>query len=155
MDRPPIVSFIMSVIFYIILCSLIIVWAFSVICRRYRETNYLRQVVRQSIVVSPTTSHELPRGLENSIIETFPKFSYSARFDQDDGLKSQMKTTGECAVCLGAFEEKEMVRLLPKCGHVFHADCVDTWLRMHVTCPVCRAILLPDHPLTGVGNTQV
>lgn len=44
----------------------------------------------------------------------------------------------ECAICLGEFEEKEAVKMIPKCHHVFHLQCIDTWLEMHVTCPVCR-----------------
>ncbi|PAN32889.1 hypothetical protein PAHAL_5G519400 [Panicum hallii] len=45
----------------------------------------------------------------------------------------------ECAVCLGAVEEGETARGLPCCTHAFHARCVDAWLRLRPTCPVCRA----------------
>ncbi|CAO2205174.1 unnamed protein product [Urochloa humidicola] len=45
----------------------------------------------------------------------------------------------ECAVCLGGVEEGETARALPCCTHAFHARCVDAWLRLRPTCPVCRA----------------
>ncbi|CAL4958936.1 unnamed protein product [Urochloa decumbens] len=45
----------------------------------------------------------------------------------------------ECAVCLGGVEEGETARALPCCTHAFHARCVDAWLRLRRTCPVCRA----------------
>ncbi|CAL4958935.1 unnamed protein product [Urochloa decumbens] len=45
----------------------------------------------------------------------------------------------DCPVCLGQVEAGEKVRRLPKCGHSFHAECVDAWLRAHSTCPMCRA----------------
>ncbi|EES00069.1 hypothetical protein BDA96_03G022900 [Sorghum bicolor] len=48
-------------------------------------------------------------------------------------------TATECAVCLGAVEEGETARSLPGCAHAFHARCVDAWLRLRPTCPVCRA----------------
>lgn len=50
--------------------------------------------------------------------------------------------TLECAVCITEFDDdKETRRLLPGCDHVFHADCIDEWLRFHSSCPVCRANL--------------
>nr|GMC91318.1 probable E3 ubiquitin-protein ligase XERICO [Ipomoea batatas] len=50
----------------------------------------------------------------------------------------------ECTVCLSAFEEGEAIRKL-KCKHVFHKDCLDTWLQQcSATCPLCRRKLLPE-----------
>lgn len=49
------------------------------------------------------------------------------------------RPSADCSVCLGEVIDGEIVRLLPKCGHVFHVDCVDTWLRCNVSCPLCRA----------------
>ncbi|KAL6911423.1 hypothetical protein ACP4OV_000228 [Aristida adscensionis] len=46
---------------------------------------------------------------------------------------------GECAVCLEAFRAGDRRRVLPGCGHGFHAACVDSWLRKSRRCPVCRA----------------
>ncbi|KAJ1279660.1 hypothetical protein BS78_04G171200 [Paspalum vaginatum] len=45
----------------------------------------------------------------------------------------------DCTVCLGEFQDGELLRLLPKCAHAFHVQCIDTWLRAHVNCPLCRA----------------
>ncbi|GAB2211129.1 hypothetical protein Droror1_Dr00016421 [Drosera rotundifolia] len=42
-------------------------------------------------------------------------------------------------VCLTEFEEGEDLRLLPMCSHAFHVFCIDTWLRSHKNCPLCRA----------------
>uniref|UniRef100_A0A0A9E683 RING-type domain-containing protein n=1 Tax=Arundo donax TaxID=35708 RepID=A0A0A9E683_ARUDO len=47
-----------------------------------------------------------------------------------------------CAICLGEFADGEKVRVLPRCGHGFHARCVDTWLLSHDTCPTCRGSVL-------------
>ncbi|BAT08538.1 Os09g0468800, partial [Oryza sativa Japonica Group] len=58
---------------------------------------------------------------------------------------------GDCAVCLGEFRDGELVRLLPRCSHPFHAPCIDTWLRAHVNCPLCRSpVVVPsDLPATA------
>lgn len=79
------------------------------------------------------------RGLDPTVIDTFPMFLYS---DVKDLKLGNNKGSLECAVCLNEFEDDETLRLLPQCSHVFHPDCIDAWLASHVTCPVCRADLM-------------
>ncbi|GJT30786.1 zinc finger, RING/FYVE/PHD-type containing protein [Tanacetum coccineum] len=43
-----------------------------------------------------------------------------------------------CAICLSDYKPKDAVRTIPECNHYFHADCIDEWLKLNVTCPVCR-----------------
>ena len=45
----------------------------------------------------------------------------------------------ECAICLGTVESRNIKTL--KCNHCFHKECIDTWLKNHITCPYCRAIV--------------
>ncbi|EQC32645.1 hypothetical protein SDRG_09621 [Saprolegnia diclina VS20] len=40
----------------------------------------------------------------------------------------------ECVICMGVMNDA--VKL--PCGHLFHANCIDAWLRMRSTCPTCR-----------------
>ncbi|XP_022738172.1 E3 ubiquitin-protein ligase Os04g0590900-like [Durio zibethinus] len=48
----------------------------------------------------------------------------------------------DCSVCLSEFQEDDSLRLLPKCSHAFHVHCIDTWLRSHSNCPLCRANII-------------
>lgn len=41
-------------------------------------------------------------------------------------------------ICLSEYKEKELLRIIPYCGHSFHLSCIDMWLRKQTTCPVCR-----------------
>lgn len=44
----------------------------------------------------------------------------------------------ECGICLEEFVKGDKFRVLP-CSHVFHAKCVDVWLREKSgSCPACR-----------------
>ena len=52
---------------------------------------------------------------------------------------------GRCIICLAEYEEKDVLRVLPYCGHDFHMACIDLWLEQNSTCPVCR-ISLVDNP---------
>jgi hypothetical protein len=47
-----------------------------------------------------------------------------------------------CGVCLADLDDGDVVRVLPACMHYFHAACVGKWLRIHATCPFCRALLV-------------
>ncbi|XP_042489877.1 E3 ubiquitin-protein ligase ATL6-like [Macadamia integrifolia] len=83
-------------------------------------------------------SRRVNRGLDPAVMETFPTFAYSYVKGHKLG-----KGALECAVCLNEFEEDDKIRLLPKCDHVFHPECIDAWLSNRTTCPVCRANLVP------------
>jgi len=39
-----------------------------------------------------------------------------------------------CVVCLDEVKQGDELAQLP-CGHIFHANCVGRWLRVHVQCP--------------------
>lgn len=82
-------------------------------------------------------------GLQQSIIDSITV----CKFKKDDGLFEGT----ECSVCLSEFEEDESVRLLPKCDHAFHLHCIDTWLRSHKNCPLCRAPIVRDENASLIG----
>ncbi|XP_068643050.1 E3 ubiquitin-protein ligase RING1-like [Aristolochia californica] len=73
-------------------------------------------------------------GLEESVINSIAVCKYR----KGDGL---IEGT-ECSVCLNEFRDEEDLRLLPKCSHAFHVPCIDTWLKSHVNCPLCRAYVV-------------
>ncbi|KAM0851127.1 hypothetical protein ACQ4PT_052602 [Festuca glaucescens] len=54
--------------------------------------------------------------------------------------------SADCAVCITELAAGEDARLLPRCGHSFHVDCVDMWLRSHSTCPLCRCPVADEAP---------
>ncbi|XP_051149785.1 RING-H2 finger protein ATL43-like [Andrographis paniculata] len=79
-------------------------------------------------------------GVDRKVIESLPMFRFSS-------LTGQKKDGLECAVCLNKFAADEVLRLLPKCKHAFHVECVDTWLDAHSTCPLCRCRVDPEDVL--------
>ncbi|XP_071727495.1 RING-H2 finger protein ATL52-like [Rutidosis leptorrhynchoides] len=73
----------------------------------------------------------LGKGLDEALIKSITLCKYK----KGDGLVS----CTDCLVCLVEFQEDESIRLLPKCSHAFHVHCIDTWLKTHSNCPLCRA----------------
>ncbi|KAI9106358.1 hypothetical protein K1719_021886 [Acacia pycnantha] len=69
-------------------------------------------------------------GIDKQVIQALPVFEFSLLKGSKEGLG--------CVVCLSKFENGETLRLLPKCKHAFHMNCIDTWLEGHSTCPLCR-----------------
>uniref|UniRef100_A0A251TIY6 RING-type E3 ubiquitin transferase n=1 Tax=Helianthus annuus TaxID=4232 RepID=A0A251TIY6_HELAN len=80
-------------------------------------------------------------GLQPSVISAITVVKYN----KSDGLIDG----ASCSVCLSDFQEDETLRLLPKCNHAFHVSCIDTWLRSHTNCPLCRAGIVK----TSVANS--
>ncbi|WP_257287735.1 RING finger domain-containing protein [Endozoicomonas sp. SESOKO2] len=48
--------------------------------------------------------------------------------------------TDNCSVCLEPFARRA-VTVLEQCRHMFHEDCLETWLLENTTCPYCRTIV--------------
>nr|CAB3471764.1 unnamed protein product [Digitaria exilis] len=89
-------------------------------------------------------------GLDAAALASLPVTAYRRKLQADDASTSEAAAAAaDCAVCLSELADGEKVRALPSCGHVFHVDCVDAWLRTRVTCPVCRAEVRPNKQVAG------
>ncbi|KAK6142841.1 hypothetical protein DH2020_023189 [Rehmannia glutinosa] len=44
-----------------------------------------------------------------------------------------------CSICLADFVVGEHVKILPRCKHMFHKDCINLWMPIRsLRCPICR-----------------
>ncbi|KAG2299197.1 hypothetical protein Bca4012_010762 [Brassica carinata] len=112
---------------------------FGVVCFVYSKINAF--IKRRHLISHPeinnTQAHSsqssiMIKGLDGSTIESYPKIvlGESKRLPKIDDVT--------CAICLSEYEPKETLRTIPLCQHCFHADCIDEWLKLNGTCPVCR-----------------
>ncbi|KAI4339300.1 hypothetical protein MLD38_024260 [Melastoma candidum] len=72
-------------------------------------------------------------GISEETLLTYPEILYSCA-KAEHGCGAWLT----CPICLVDYKDSNRVRLLPGCGHFFHTECVDLWLRLNPTCPVCR-----------------
>nr|XP_033811594.1 RING finger protein 215 isoform X2 [Geotrypetes seraphini] len=63
------------------------------------------------------------------------------RYHPSKHRKSQAPEIETCAVCLDQFHRNQCLRVMP-CLHEFHRDCVDPWLLLQHTCPLCKYNIL-------------
>ncbi|GMN60990.1 hypothetical protein TIFTF001_030084 [Ficus carica] len=119
-------------------------------CNRARLNSEAGQRLRTPSVVmitvddGPVSSGEF-RGLNDDVLGRFPKLLYAqAKLHMRDENQSAFSS---CSICLADYGDSDELRLLPDCGHFFHVDCVDSWLRQQPTCPICRSSPIPT-PLT-------
>jgi len=48
-----------------------------------------------------------------------------------------------CAICTEQFDNARDVSAI-RCGHIFHADCLQAWLNRSTTCPECCQEVVQD-----------
>lgn len=146
----PLAGFCCSVIFIVFVCSRL---ACALLRRRSRRAPPLPQF---------TASHysfAVPRhsagggaggGLDPAAVANFPTRAFAGGGGGGGGSgasdSSDSDADSQCIICLAEYEEKDVLRTLPYCGHDFHMACIDLWLEQNTTCPVCRISLLgnPD-----------
>ncbi|KAJ3681075.1 hypothetical protein LUZ60_015564 [Juncus effusus] len=88
-------------------------------------------------------------GLDLQTIDAFyPKFVY--REEEKENGKDDF--SGPCPICLGEYEGGDVLRRGPDCGHCFHVKCVDEWLRLSATCPLCRSSPVPSPIATPIAT---
>ncbi|KAJ8527928.1 hypothetical protein K7X08_015379 [Anisodus acutangulus] len=98
------------------------------------------------------------RGATEESINALPTLKYRAKTDvtgsnesknpggEDGGCvaagtEKERAISGEdavCCICLAKYEDDDELRELP-CSHFFHTQCVDKWLKINASCPLCKS----------------
>mmetsp|Transcript_12309 Transcript_12309/g.31076 ORF Transcript_12309/g.31076 Transcript_12309/m.31076 type:complete len:876 (-) Transcript_12309:152-2779(-) len=64
-------------------------------------------------------------------------------------------TCTTCSICIDEFEVGETIRLLPRCGHAFHTDCILPWLQdRQGCCPLCKTEVLDRASEENTNNNE-
>ncbi|XP_014511880.2 RING-H2 finger protein ATL70-like [Vigna radiata var. radiata] len=88
-----------------------------------------------------TITVEAPEPCIDQSVCNFPNLQFS----KTKLCGSTSSSSSSCSICLMDYKDRDSLRVLPACGHFFHVKCVDPWLRINMTCPVCRTpITLSD-----------
>ncbi|KAL3633447.1 hypothetical protein CASFOL_022209 [Castilleja foliolosa] len=96
------------------------------------------------------------RGATQDSINSLPTYKYKAKKNKSGndkemgaaeggivaaGTEKERAISGEdavCCICLTKYVNNDELRELP-CSHFFHKECVDKWLKLNASCPLCKA----------------
>ncbi|KAL9238630.1 hypothetical protein vseg_013026 [Gypsophila vaccaria] len=107
------------------------------------------------------------RGASTESIESLPtyKFMLSKNETADDediclrpgsGTRKELRISREdaaCCICLEPYIDNDELRELP-CVHVFHTECVDSWLKINASCPLCKFEISDESATSSSGQNS-
>ena len=80
-------------------------------------SSSIEEFLQQNVVVAPTEDE-----LMRSTIVHMSEEDYS----------------DACSICIDNIEKHQELRTIFHCMHTFHKECIDTWFKENVKCPMCR-----------------
>ena len=95
------------------------------------DTNAKVQLTGYYEAVRPPSATSPAALLRQLISSVVPSWAYVRQGRQAES----------CSICSQSLRKGTVVRQL-KCGHIFHAQCIDEWLKKSFTCGYCRQALI-------------
>ncbi|KAI3802946.1 hypothetical protein L1987_31093 [Smallanthus sonchifolius] len=106
----------------------------------HEDMNQMRGASEDSINALPTHKFKLKKNGNN---ETTKDNNDSVVDDGGilaAGTEKERDISGVdavCCICLAKYADNDLLRELP-CMHFFHIECVDKWLKINASCPLCK-----------------
>ncbi len=91
----------------------------------FSNRNTINELIQQ-LMQGRNRDHPTAQHILNELPET-----------QIDDVNKLDPEKRNCVICLEDFKDKEKTIALP-CIHVFHSDCIKSWLGSHNCCPTCK-----------------
>ncbi|CAF0793991.1 unnamed protein product [Rotaria sordida] len=99
------------------------------------ESESIEGMIRLSRILNLS----LPSRLSQDEIDALPKII----FVNKSGPTSSILLVEKCPICLNEFDDQETINKL-HCTHLFHLQCISTWLSENDSCPTCRRKVMGD-----------
>ncbi|CAM0953052.1 unnamed protein product [Alopecurus aequalis] len=125
-----------------VLCFLLCVVGLALVARYCRLCNPSVFSIDAMPAKAPCS-----KGMKKKALQSLPTVFWAVRPE-----RMEAGEVPECAICLAELACGDEVRVLPPCGHGFHAACVDVWLLSSSTCPSCRGALVVVSPPQSVAE---
>jgi hypothetical protein len=119
--------------------------------RRHQER--MEQRLRDlRVEVQPTPQQAVRLGLKTRVFDASKDTSFDKEVLETEGDPDDEALVDHlCSICFGLIQDGERVGNLP-CSHLFHVDCLKSWLARRNVCPLCLQanVAVPLHAEEGV-----
>lgn len=108
------------------------------------SNNYILILDSSSPSLVPIPVQVVTAAIKNRVpIVQYQDFIHRHK-QEEEQEQEQLRGQKVCSICLECIERRHEIRELCNCTHLFHRECLDTWIdEGQVTCPLCRSMLLP------------
>lgn len=116
------------------------------------ENGMTFEQILQRIVQDDPNSYGPPPASEEAVMK-LPKGTYSELCPKEEGKKDENNSEfNNCSICCDeySYEDSTILNKLP-CQHIYHEECIKTWLKSHNTWPACR-FELPTNDIDYENN---
>lgn len=101
------------------------------------------------IVVNAGTEDGRPLPEKETVIKT-------ADEEQPPIFSNYTTTCTTCSICIEEFENGERIRVLPRCRHGFHYECIKPWLtERQGCCPLCKTSVIEQVDVEDDSNEDI
>lgn len=88
-------------------------------------------------------------GSDEDIVNNLPVYDYDGdielgNYEIKDNLIYINNTKSNCIICFDDYCKNEEIKLLP-CKHFYHNKCINDWLNISQTCPLCRRNIITNN----------
>lgn len=94
------------------------------------SNSLMAQMIEQ--LLSEASSSEKPSGVGQEFLDTLDRVP-----------NGDLKDDESCPICSTRYvEDQYPLVVMLRCRHIFDLECITPWLKLHTSCPMCRADVL-------------
>ena len=100
----------------------------SIVCPRPSTEDILSQILEW--IMEHESDHDGAPPATQKAIDQLEKVKITPKLSEES-------EKNPCPICQEKYQIEDQV-VKPSCHHMFHKKCLETWLNIHNTCPICR-----------------